>query len=88
MQAMACAIAVVSTPVGAIREAVDDAVTGILVEPRSASALSAGLARLRDDPELRARCALAGRARAIGFFGIDRMLDGMESVFQYVLDRA
>jgi len=88
MQAMACAIAVVSTPVGAIREAVDDAVTGILVEPRSASALSAGLARLRDDPELRARYALAGRARAIGFFGIDRMLDGMESVFRYVLDRA
>jgi hypothetical protein len=37
---------------------------------------------------LRARYALAGRARAIGFFGIDRMLDGMESVFRYVLDRA
>src|SRR4029077_16286017 len=46
MQAMACAIAVVSTPVGAIREAVDEGVTGVLVEPRSASALSAGLARL------------------------------------------
>ena len=88
MQAMACAIAVVSTPVGAISEAVDDTVTGILVEPRSANALSAGLARLRDDPGLRARYSLAGRARAIGFFGIDRMLDGMESVFRHVLDPA
>jgi glycosyltransferase involved in cell wall biosynthesis len=88
MQAMACAIAVVSTPVGAIREAVDEGVTGVLVEPRSASALSAGLARLRDNRELRARYSLAGRARAIEFFGIDRMLDGMESVFRHVLNPA
>jgi glycosyltransferase involved in cell wall biosynthesis len=88
MQAMACAIAVVSTPVGAIREAVDEGVTGVLVEPRSASALSAGLVRLRDDPELRARYSLAGRARAMDCFGIDRMLDGMESVFRHVLNPA
>ena len=79
---------VVSTPVGAIPEAVDDTVTGILVKPRSASALSTGLARLRDDPELRARYSRAGRARAIEFFGIDRMLDRMESVFRQVLDPA
>jgi glycosyltransferase involved in cell wall biosynthesis len=88
MQAMACAIAVVSTPVGAIREAVDEGVTGVLVEPRSASALSAGLACLRDNPELRARYSLAGRARAMEYFGIDRMLDGMESVFRHVVNPA
>lgn len=85
MQAMACGVAVVSTPVGAIREAVEHDVTGLLVAPRSAEALAAALARLRDDSALRARFAVAARARAERDFGIDRMLDGMEAVFRRVL---
>ena len=40
MQAMACGIPVVSTPVGAIAEAVDAGVTGLLVAPRNAAALA------------------------------------------------
>jgi glycosyltransferase involved in cell wall biosynthesis len=81
LQAMACALPVVSTPVGAIAEAVDDAVTGILVAPRSPEALAAALARLRDDPALRARLAAAGRARAVRDFGLPPMLDRMEAIF-------
>ena len=81
MQAMACALPVVSTPVGAIGEAVDDGVTGLLVAPRSAEALAAGLAALRDDPALRARFATAARARAVRDFGLAPMLDRMEAIF-------
>jgi glycosyltransferase involved in cell wall biosynthesis len=82
---MACGIAVVSTPVGAIAEAVDHGVTGLLVAPRSVEALAAGLARLRDEPQLRTGFARAARARADRDFGIDRMLDRMEAVFRHVL---
>ena len=85
MQAMACGVAVVSTPVGAIAEAVDHGVTGLLVAPRSAEALAAGLARLRDEPQLRTGFARAARARAERDFGVDRMLDRMEAVFRHVL---
>lgn len=85
MQAMACAVPVVSTPVGAILEAVEKDVTGLVVEPRSAASLAAGLARLRDDPGLRASFGRAARARAEARFGIDRMLDRMEAVFRLVL---
>lgn len=85
MQAMACALPVVSTPVGAIGEAVDDGVTGTLVTPRSAEALAAGLVQLRDDAALRARFGAAGRERAVRNFGIDRMLDRMEAVFRDAL---
>jgi glycosyltransferase involved in cell wall biosynthesis len=85
-QAMACGVAVVSTPVGAIAEAVDHGVTGLLVAPRSAEALVAALARLRDEPQLRAGFARAARARAERDFGIDRMLDRMEAVFRHVLE--
>ena len=84
MQAMACALPVVSTPVGAIAEAVDDGVTGLLVAPRSAQALAAGLATLRDDATLRARFAAAAHARALRDFGLDPMLDRMEAVFRAV----
>jgi glycosyltransferase involved in cell wall biosynthesis len=85
MQAMACALPVISTPVGAIREAVDHGVTGLLVTPRSAQSLAQGLASLRDDAALRARFGAAGRERALLDFGKERMLDRMESVFRRVL---
>ena len=85
MQAMACGLPVVSTPVGAIAEAVDAGVTGLIVEPRSAASLAAGLATLRDDAALRARFSAAARTRAERDFGIDRMVTRMEAVFRAAL---
>jgi glycosyltransferase involved in cell wall biosynthesis len=84
MQAMACGKPVVSTPVGAIAEAVDQEVTGLLVAPRSAEALSIGLARLRDDEALRVRLGAHALARARRDFGIGPMLDRMEAIFGQV----
>lgn len=86
MQAMACGVPVVSTTVGAITEAVDDGVTGLVVAPRDAQALAAALSTLRDDAAMRARFGAAARMRAERDFGIDRMLDAMEAVFRRVLE--
>jgi glycosyltransferase involved in cell wall biosynthesis len=87
MQAMACALPVVSTTVGAIGEAVEAGVTGLIVPPRDAAALEAALARLRDDAALRVRLGAAGRARAQARFGLDIMLERMEQVFRAVLEQ-
>ena len=87
MQAMACAVPVVSTPIGGITEAVDAEVTGLIVEPRNPPALAAALARLRDDGELRIRMGEAAREKALRRFGIERMLDAMEAVFRSVVRR-
>lgn len=81
MQAMACGLAVVSTPVGAIREAVVDGVTGVLVEPRNADALAQALAGLMGNADLRRRMGQAGQRQARSRFGIDKMLDKMETIF-------
>jgi glycosyltransferase involved in cell wall biosynthesis len=81
MQAMACGLAMVSTPVGAIREAVVDGVTGILVEPMNTDALAESLARLMSDTALRRQMGEAGQRHAQTHFGIDRMLDKMETIF-------
>jgi glycosyltransferase involved in cell wall biosynthesis len=84
MQAAACGLPSVSTPVGAIAEAVVDGQTGFLVPPRDPTRLAAALARLMNDPALCSRMGHAAVAYAKENFGIDRMLDGMEAVFAQV----
>jgi glycosyltransferase involved in cell wall biosynthesis len=85
MQAMACGLPVVSTPVGAISEIVADGVTGRLVAPEDAGALTAALRSLLADPELAARLACAARESAVARFGLERMLDAMTAVFRQAL---
>jgi glycosyltransferase involved in cell wall biosynthesis len=86
MQAAACGLPAVATPIGAIREAVIDGETGLLVPPRDPAALAAALERLMTDAALRARMGRAALAHAQASFSVDRMLDAMESVFHRVAE--
>jgi len=81
MQAMACGLPVVSTPVGAIREAVVEYSTGLLVPPKNEVLLANSLNSLMCNIALREKFAHAGWSRAQQNFGIDIMLDRMEEVF-------
>jgi glycosyltransferase involved in cell wall biosynthesis len=73
LEAMACGKAVVSTDVGSVRELVEDGVTGIVVPPRDAEAISRAVLQLVADPELRERMGAAGRARARTSFALDQL---------------
>lgn len=86
MQAAACGLPAVATPIGAIREAVLDDETGILVPPRDPLALAAALERLMTDEALRKRMGRAAHAHAQANFGVERMLDAMEAVFRRVAE--
>ncbi len=67
LEAMAAGLAPLTTPVGAIPDAITDGVDGVLVPPGDVPALSAALARLVTDPALREEISVAARRRAADF---------------------
>jgi glycosyltransferase involved in cell wall biosynthesis len=55
VEAMACALPVVTTPVGALAEIVQDGDNGLVVAPRDGTGLERALLRLLTDPDVAAR---------------------------------
>ncbi|MFI7481829.1 glycosyltransferase family 4 protein [Kocuria sp. M1R5S2] len=66
LEALASGIPVVGVRAGGIPFAVDDGRTGLLVPPGDPAAFTGALARLLDDPALRARMGATGRADTEG----------------------
>ena len=84
LQAMLTALPIVTTPVGAILEAVSDGETALVVPPQDPPAIAAALARLAGDAELGARLGAAAREKALARFSRAAMVDRMEAVFSRV----
>lgn len=84
LQAMLTALPIVTTPVGAILEAVTDGETALVAPPKDAPALAAALGRLMADPALARRLGEAARQRAEARFSREAMLDKMEAIFRTV----
>ncbi|MCX7157217.1 MAG: glycosyltransferase family 4 protein [Rhodocyclales bacterium] len=82
LQAMLCGLPIVTTPVGAILEAVTHGETALVVPPKDAAALAAAIARLLDDSTLVARLGEAARRVASADFSREAMLDRMETIFR------
>ena len=68
IEAAASGCALVTTDVPGCREVVTHDVDGLLVPVRDGDALAGAIARLQEDPGLRARLADAGRSKALGRF--------------------
>jgi glycosyltransferase involved in cell wall biosynthesis len=72
-EAMAAGVPIVATDVGACREVLADGRCGMLVPPRDAEALAAGIRRLLDDPERARQRVSAGQRRAREDFSVTAM---------------
>jgi glycosyltransferase involved in cell wall biosynthesis len=81
IEAMAAGLPVVSTPVGAIPEAVEDGASGLLVPARDAGALEAALRRLVGDPALRRSLGARGRERAEAQFSFDAVMERLAAIY-------
>jgi glycosyltransferase involved in cell wall biosynthesis len=75
IEAMAAALAIVITPVGNVRDAVEDGTSALLVPPRDPLALRAALERLLTDGQLRAALGTAAHQVAAREFGVETAID-------------
>ena len=81
MEAMATGVPVVGTDVGGTNELVVDGESGLLVPPYDPPALAHALARLLDDPDLRARIGGGGRRRMEECFSLEAMVEAKERLY-------
>jgi glycosyltransferase involved in cell wall biosynthesis len=78
IEAMACGLAVITTPFGT-EDYAQHGVTAEVVAPRSAESIASGLLRLIEDPEYRFQIAAAGNKRSREFTW-ERSTDKLESI--------
>lgn len=70
LEGLAHGLAVVTTPVGAHPEVIEPEISGLFVAPGDVDGLARALARLIDDPTLRARLGQAARRRFLEAFEV------------------
>lgn len=85
MEAHAAGLPVVATRVGSVHQIVRDGVSGFLVPPGDAPALSEALLELVDQPERRARMGCEGRRHVRQHYDIDRLNDRLVDLYQGLL---
>jgi glycosyltransferase involved in cell wall biosynthesis len=75
IEAMAAGLPVIGTDVDGVPELITHGVNGLLVPPHDIAALRAAMARLIDNPKLRAQLGVAGRLLTDASFTVDGMAD-------------
>src|SRR5581483_947074 len=82
LEAMACALPVVTTSAGGMREAVRDGVEGFVVAPRQPGELAAALTTLWRDPARRQEMGAAGRRRVIDGFDLRAQTEAFLAMYR------
>ena len=85
LEAMAAGVVVITTPVGAIPDAIVDGETGLLVPVGDALALGAAIAKLIDDPVLRIQLAGSARQHFKERFTIERTADQISKLYRRLI---
>ncbi len=88
LEAMACAVPVVATRVGAFEELVAPGETGALVAPGDIAALAKAADEILRDPARPATMGRAARARVLGGFRIEDEAAALVALYRRLLDGA
>jgi glycosyltransferase involved in cell wall biosynthesis len=81
MEAMAAGVPVVATAVGGVKELISDGETGYLAPPADSAALAARILFALEDEANRARITAAARRHIEASFGMQRMLESVEKLY-------
>jgi glycosyltransferase involved in cell wall biosynthesis len=89
LEAMACGVPVVATPVGGIPDILGTSgEAGLFFEQDSVNDCAQAISRLICDPELRRRMGIAGRKRAANLFSAEKVASMTMSAYHQVLNGA
>lgn len=86
LEAMAAGRAIVATKVGGVPEAVEDGVTGLLVQPNNSKSLSTAISFILRDRDRLERMGMAGRAR-VRRFSLEGMVRSIELLYGEFCER-
>jgi glycosyltransferase involved in cell wall biosynthesis len=84
LEAMACRLPVVATPVGAIPRTVEHGINGLLVQPGDFAGLRSALHRLLDDPALAAQLGSAARRTVEEGYSSDSVTRQLLTLFSWL----
>lgn len=84
LEAMSCAVPVVTTDCGGMREAIEDGREGLVVPVRNPGAMAAALAHLSEDERLRRTMGEAARRRVSREFTLASQIERFSSLFAEV----
>lgn len=84
LEAMACGVPCISTPIAGVAEIIKDGLTGCLVAPGDPLQLAAAMMRLINEPVTRQRIGLGGRHRAEQLFDIRKNVAVLHTWFEQV----
>lgn len=87
LEAMACAVPVITTRVGGVPELVIDNETGILVDPDDCAGLAQAIARLISDEPERQRLACRGAERIASHFSAGEVARRMVDLYEDMIGR-
>jgi glycosyltransferase involved in cell wall biosynthesis len=87
LEAMATALPVIATRVGANGELVQDGKTGQLVPASDSEALARAMVQYMSDPAMAVRHGRAGRQVAERRFSLDRMVDDYHRLYSELVER-
>jgi glycosyltransferase involved in cell wall biosynthesis len=87
LQAAQCARPAIASRVDGLPEVIEDGVTGLLAEAGDAAAFATHARRLEQDPAFARALGEAARERARERFGVTRMLDAYERLYEQLTRR-
>ena len=88
IEAMANAVPVIASDLGAPKEIITDSVNGYLVNPESSEKLAERIISLLSDDELRNRIGSKGREHVRENYQVDKYARSVEKIYSEVLEKS